>query len=169
MKTMAVPPIRRGLARRAAGARGYSLVELAMVAACIVILTAMIVPIARFTAQRQKESELRYALRTLRNAVDDFKRLSDQGLIPVQIDTEGYPKDLDTLVDGVDLVGQIKKKKRFLRKIPIDPMTGKAACGLRSYQDQPDSTSWGRQNVYDVYSLSRGTALDKTKNKDRFP
>jgi general secretion pathway protein G len=158
MKTLARSSRRRS--------RGFSLVELAMVAACIVILTAMIVPIARFTAQRQKENELRYALRTLRNSIDDFKRLSDQGLIPVQIDTEGYPKDLDTLVDGVDLVGQIKKKKRFLRKIPIDPMTGKAEWGLRSYQDEPDSTSWGRQNVYDVYSLSRGTALDKTKYKD---
>jgi general secretion pathway protein G len=126
----------------------------------------MIVPVTRFAMTRQKEAELRFALRQMRDAVDDFKRLSDQGLIAVELDTEGYPKTLEKLVNGVEIVGQIKKKKKFLRKIPIDPMTGKAEWGLRSYQDEPDSTSWGRQNVYDVYSLSTGTALDKTKYKD---
>ena len=146
--------------------RGYSLVELAIVAAMILILTTMIVPIARFTMTRQKEAELKFALRQMREAIDDFKRLSDQGLIAVELDTEGYPKTLEKLVNGVEIVGQIKKKKKFLRKIPTDPMTGKAEWGFRSYQDEPDSTSWGRQNVYDVYSLSTGTALDKTKYKD---
>jgi general secretion pathway protein G len=146
--------------------RGFSLVELVIVSACILILTAMIVPVTRFGIVRQKEMELREALRSARSAIDDFKRLSDQGLIPVELDTEGYPKTLDKLVEGVDLVGQIKKKKRFLRKIPMDPMTGKAEWGLRSYQDEPDTRSWGRQNVYDVYSLSPLTGLDKTKYKD---
>ena len=102
----------------------------------------------------------------MRNAVDDYKRLSDQGQIPVELDTDGYPKTLEKLVNGVDLVGQLKKKRRFLRKLPVDPMTGKAEWGLRSLQDEPDSRSWGRQNVYDVYSLADGTALDKTKYRD---
>jgi general secretion pathway protein G len=146
--------------------RGLSLVELVIVCACILILTAMIVPVTRFGIVRQKEMELREALRSTRSAIDDFKRQSDQGLIPVELDTEGYPKTLDKLVEGVDLVGQVKKKKRFLRKIPVDPMTGKAEWGLRSYQDEPDTRSWGRQNVYDLYSLSPLTALDKTKYKD---
>jgi general secretion pathway protein G len=146
--------------------RGYSLTELVMVVACILILTAAIVPVTRLGVQRQREMELREALRNMRNAIDDYKRLSDQGLIPIDLGTEGYPKTLDVLVEGVDLVGQIKKKRRFLRKIPVDPMTQKAEWGLRSYQDEPDSRSWGRQNVYDVYSLSDGTALDKTKYKD---
>jgi general secretion pathway protein G len=132
----------------------------------LLILTAMIVPVTRFTITRQKETELKFALRQMREAIDDFKRMSDQGLIPVELDTEGYPKTLEKLVDGVEIVGQIKKKKKFLRKIPVDPMTGKAEWGLRSYQDEPDSTSWGRQNVYDVFSLAQGTALDKTKYKD---
>ncbi|MBL8115568.1 MAG: general secretion pathway protein GspG [Acidobacteria bacterium] len=146
--------------------RGYSLVELAMVCAFILILTGMIVPIARFTITRQKEAELRASLRSMRTAVDDYKRLADQGLIQVKLDSEGYPPKIEDLVEGVELVGQIKKKRKFLRKIPIDPMTGKAEWGLRSYQDEPDSTSWGRQNVYDVYSLSRGRALDGTYYKD---
>ena len=146
--------------------RGFSLVELVIVCACILILTAMIVPVTRFGMVRQKELELREALRSMRSAIDDYKRLSDQGLLPVELDTEGYPKTLDKLVEGVELVGQVKKKKRFLRKIPFDPMTGTAEWGLRSYQDDPDATSWGRQNVYDVYSLSPLAGLDKTKYKD---
>ncbi len=147
-------------------ARGYSLTELVMVVACILILTAAIVPVTRLNLQRQRELELRHDLRTMRDAIDEYKRLSDQGLIPIELGTEGYPKTLEDLVKGVDLVGQVKKKRRFLRKVPIDPMTGTPEWGLRSYQDEPDSTSWGRQNVYDVYSLSDGIALDKTKYKD---
>lgn len=146
--------------------RGYSLVELVVVVALILILTAMIVPVARFNWTRMKEMELKEALRTMRSSIDDYKRLSDQGLIPVELDTEGYPKELDKLVEGVELVGQVKKVRKFLRRIPIDPMTGEAEWGLRSLQDDADSTSWGRQNVYDVYSLSPKTALDGTKYKD---
>ena len=146
--------------------RGYSLVELVVVVTIILTLTAMIVPVARFNWTRMKEMELKEALRTMRTAIDEHKRLSDQGLIPVELDTEGYPKELEDLVKGIELVGQVKKTQRFLRKIPIDPMTGEAEWGLRSLQDDPDSTSWGRQNVYDVYSLSESTALDGTKYKD---
>ena len=137
-----------------------------MVAAAILVLTGMIVPIARFGITRQKEMELKEALRTMRSAVDDYKRLSDQGQIPVELDTDGYPKTLEKLVEGVDLVGTIKKKKRFLRKVPIDPMTGKAEWGLRSMQDDPTSDSFGGQSVFDVYSKSEGTGLDGTKYKD---
>jgi len=146
--------------------RGYSIVELIMVCTLLLILTAMVVPITRFQVTQQKEAELRAALRLMRNAIDDFKRYSDQGLIPVKLDSEGYPATLDALTEGVDLVGQVKKKKKFLRKVPIDPMTGKAEWGLRSYQDDPDSKSWGRQNVYDVFSLSDRVALDRTKYSD---
>ena len=146
--------------------RGYSLVELVVVVTIILTLTAMIVPVARFNWTRMKEMELKEALRTMRTAIDEHKRLSDQGLIPVELETEGYPKELEDLVKGIELVGQVKKTQRFLRKIPIDPMTGEAEWGLRSLQDDPDSTSWGRQNVYDVYSLSESTALDGTKYKD---
>ena len=147
-------------------ARGYSLVELVVVVTLILVLTAMIVPVARFNWTRMKEMELKEALRTMRSAIDEYKRLSDQGLIPVELDTEGYPKELEKLVEGVELVGQVKKVRKFLRKVPVDPMTGEVTWGLRSLQDDSDSTSWGRQNVYDVYSLSDRTGLDGTKYKD---
>ena len=126
----------------------------------------MIVPVARFNWTRMKEMELKEALRKMRTAIDDYKRLSDQGLIPVELDTEGYPKELENLVEGIELVGQVKKVRKFLRRIPVDPMTGEAEWGMRSLQDDFDSTSWGRQNVYDVYSLSEKTGLDGTKYKD---
>lgn len=142
------------------------MVELTMVATMILILTAMAVPVARYANKRSKEIELRYQLRLMRIAVDKYKQYSDSGLIPVQLDTEGYPKDLETLIEGVNLIGQVKKKVRFLRKIPIDPMTGKGEWGLRSLQDEPDSNSWSGQNVYDVYSLSNGRAIDGTYYRD---
>jgi general secretion pathway protein G len=149
----------------AACARGFTLAELVMVVALVSILAAVAVPTARFTMKREREAELRLDLRLMRNSIDDYKRLADQGMIQVDVGTEGYPPTLDVLRDGVDVVGQ-KTKRRFLRRIPLDPMTGKAEWGMRSYQDDPDSTSWGGQNVYDVYSLSEGTALDGTKYKD---
>jgi len=145
---------------------GFTMVELAVVAAMIAILAAMAVPVARYSLRRQKELELRYQLRLMREAIDQYKRLSDSGLIPAKIGGEGYPPDLDTLVKGVTLVGQLDKKQRFLRRVPIDPMTDKAEWGLRSYQDETDSFSWGGQNVYDVYSLSEARALDGTYYKD---
>lgn len=145
--------------------RGFTLAELVMVAALIGIMAGMVLPIAKYTVKRQKETELRLDLRLMRNAIDEYKRLSDQGMIPLKLDSEGYPPSLEELVDGVQLVGK-KDKHRFLRRIPVDPMTGKAEWGLRSYQDEPDSRAWGGQNVYDVYSLSDGTAIDGTKYKD---
>ncbi|MCU0291884.1 MAG: prepilin-type N-terminal cleavage/methylation domain-containing protein [Thermoanaerobaculaceae bacterium] len=144
---------------------GFTLAELAMVAALVAILAAVALPTAKFTIKRERESELRLALRQMRGAIDDYKRLADQGMIQVDLGTEGYPKELEVLVEGVDIVGQTTKKK-FLRRIPIDPMTGKTEWGMRSYQDEPDSRSWGRQNVYDVYSQSGAVALDGTKYKD---
>jgi general secretion pathway protein G len=142
------------------------MVELAVVAAMIAILAAMAVPVARYSLRRQKEMELRYQLRQMRDTIDQYKKLSDAGLIPAKIGGEGYPPDLETLVKGVELVGQLDKKTRFLRRIPIDPMTSKAEWGLRSYQDEFDSFSWGGQNIYDVYSLSDARALDGTYYKD---
>ena len=140
--------------------------ELAIVAAMIAILTAMVVPIARYTVKRQKELELKEQLRNIRNAIDKYKQYSDNGLIQVQLGSEGYPPDLDTLVDGVSQIGQINKKAKFLRQVPIDPMTGKAEWGLRSFQDEPDSIAWGGSNVYDVRSLSSGRAIDGSYYKD---
>jgi len=147
--------------RRAGWLRaGYSLIEMVLVAALLTIIAGVTLPVAKYAVKRQKEMELRHHLRTMRNAIDEYKRYSDLGLIPVDFDTDGYPSDLDILVEGVEIVGQIDKQVRFLRRIPVDPMTGEAEWGKRSYQDRPDDTSWGGQNVYDVYSLSEGVGLD---------
>lgn len=147
------------------GARGFTLAELAMVAALVVILASVVIPTGRFMIKREREAELRLDLRLMRNAIDEHKRLADQGMIQVELGTEGYPKELEELVEGVEIVGQ-ETKRKFLRRIPLDPMTGEREWGLRSYQDEPDSEIWGGQNVYDVYSLSEATALDGTKYKD---
>jgi general secretion pathway protein G len=144
---------------------GFTLAEMVMVAAILALLSTIVLPVAKFTVKRSREADLRLALRQMRTAIDEHKLLSDQGMIPVKLGGEGYPESLEVLVEGVDLVGQ-ERKQRFLRRIPIDPMTGEAEWGLRSYQDEPDSTSFGGQNVYDVYSLSDGTGLDGTKYKD---
>ena len=147
------------------GERGFTLAELVMVAALITILAGIVLPVAKYAVKRRKEAELRLDLRMMRNAIDEYKRLADQGMIQVKIGTEGYPPDLETLVEGVKVVGKTTKHK-FMRRIPRDPMTGDTKWGLRSYQDEPDSTTWGGQDVYDVYSLSDGTAIDGTKYKD---
>jgi general secretion pathway protein G len=136
-----------------------------MVTALLAVLASVALPTGRFMLKRERESELRLYLRQMRTAIDDHKRLADQGMIQVDLGTEGYPKSLEDLVEGISMVGQ-QTKRKFLRRIPIDPMTGKTEWGQRSYQDSSDSTSWGGQNVYDVYSLSEGTALDGTKYKD---
>ena len=145
---------------------GFTIVELAVVAAMIAILTAMVVPVAKYTLKRQDEIELRYQLRLMRDAIDKYKQFSDLGLIPMQLGSEGYPKDLTTLVEGVTLVGQLDKKQKFLRRVPMDPMTKKPEWGMRSFQDDPDTVAWGGQNVYDVFSLSSGRAIDGTYYKD---
>ena len=136
------------------------MVELVLVCTLLVTLAAVALPASKYTVRRAKEVELRQALRSMRNAIDEYKRYSDAGLIPVERGTDGYPSELEVLVEGVDLVGQIDKQARFLRRIPRDPMTGEVEWGLRSYQDDFDSTSWGGENVFDVYSLSEGTGLD---------
>jgi len=141
-------------------ARGYSLTELVAVCAVLVILAGVAFPTVRYTRIRLKEMELASALRQMRAAIDEHKRYADIGLIPVEFATDGYPSDLETLVEGVEVIGQIDKKIRFLRRIPIDPMTGEDEWGLRSYEDEPDSNSWGGENVYDVYSLSSGVGLN---------
>lgn len=146
--------------RRTRGQAGYSLAELVMVAAVMVILASVALPSVKFTARRTKEMELRSALRDMRSAIDEYKRYSDMGLIPVDLGTDGYPKELEVLVEGVELAGQVDKKLKLLRRIPVDPMTGEAEWGLRSYQDEADATSWGGENVYDVYSLSGSVGLN---------
>ena len=143
-----------------ASEHGYTLAELVMVCSVLLVLAAVAMPVTKFTAKRLKETELRHHLRTMRHAIDEYKRYSDAGLIPIELGTDGYPKDLEILVEGVDLVGQVDMHVRFLRRIPVDPMTGEAEWGLRSYQDEWDSESWGGENVYDVYSLSEGVGLN---------
>lgn len=140
--------------------RGFSMIELFVTCSLLVILAGVVFPVARFTVRREKEMELRRCLRMMRNAIDDHKRFSDAGLIPIEVGGEGYPAELEDLTEGIDLVGQIDKKQKFLRRIPIDPMTGEAEWGKRSLQDDWDSTSWGGENVYDVYSLSEGVGLN---------
>jgi general secretion pathway protein G len=137
--------VRKSLHRRRAQA-GFTLAELVMVAAVLVALSAVTLPVAKFTAKRSKEADLRLDLREMRSAIDEYKR---------------YPKNLEVLVKGVDLVGQVNKKMKFLRRLPIDPMTGKDEWGLRSFQDEATATSWGGEDVYDVYSLSAGVGLNK--------
>jgi general secretion pathway protein G len=131
-----------------------------MVAAIMAVLASAALPLGKHAAKRSKEMQLRTNLRMLRNSIDEFKRFSDAGLIPVELGTDGYPEDMEVLIEGVDLVGQIDKRFRFLRRIPVDPMTGEAEWGKRSFQDDWDSNSWGGENLFDVYSLSRGTGLN---------
>ena len=140
---------------------GFTLAELVMVAAVLTLLAAVTLPVAKFTSRRTKEMELRSALRDMRAAIDEYKRYSDAGLIQVDLGTLGYPAKLENLVEGVELVGQVDRKLKLLRRIPVDPMTGEQEWGLRSYQDDFDSTSWGGEDVYDVYSLSGGVGLNK--------
>ena len=139
---------------------GLTLVELIITVFILSILASAAIPVARFEYKRQKERELRRDLWNMRDAIDRYKDAADKGAFQTKVDSDNYPPDLDTLVTGVEVQG---KKLRFLRRIPVDPMTGKADWGLRSVQDDPDSTSWGGQNVFDVYSKSQGTALDGTK------
>ena len=144
----------------APGQSGFTLAELVMVCAILTSLSLLAMPVVKYTKQRSREMELRADLREMRMAIDEYKRFSDQGLLPVDLGTEGYPKDLDTLVKGVALVGQVDRKMKFLRRIPIDPMTGKDEWGLRSFQDEADATSTGGEDVYDVFSTSPAVGLN---------
>ncbi len=156
--------------RRLGQGRGFSFIELLVVTSIILVLAGAAMPLARITIQRQREIELRRALREMRTAIDKYKDAVDQGQIggtDNQLGSEGYPPDLETLVEGVTAVGDASGRKlKFLRRIPVDPMTRSPEWGLRSYQDAPDARSWGGKNVFDVYSRSEGTALDGTKYRD---
>jgi len=142
------------------GERGLTLVELMVTITILSILAGAAYPVARFQYKRQKERELRYDLWMMRDAIDKYKDAADKGAFQTKVDSQNYPPDLQTLVDGVDVQG---KKLRFLRHIPVDPLTGKAEWGLRSMQDDPDSDSYSGDSVFDVYSKADGTALDGTK------
>ena len=149
--------LRRSLCRSSEA--GYTLAELVMVAAVMVILAGAALPAVKFTARRTKEMELRHHLRSMRDAIDTYRRYYDLGLIERDLTTEGFPAELEDLLE-VEIVGTIDKKIKLLRRIPVDPMTGEAEWGLRSRQDEPDSDSWGGENVFDVYSLSNGVGLN---------
>jgi general secretion pathway protein G len=146
---------------------GYTFIELLVVTTILLILASAVMPLAQVASQRQREAELRRSLRELRTAIDAFKDAVDLGQIPtteLEPGNEGYPPDLQILVDGISAANDASGRKlRFLRRIPVDPMTGEAEWGLRSYQDSPTSTTWGRQNVFDVYTTSEGTGLDGTE------
>jgi general secretion pathway protein G len=182
----------RGRQARLGGQAGMTLLELIIACGILLILATAAMPIARFTVMRQKEAELRRSLREIRDAIDRYKDASDRNLIRVAAGTEGYPPDLETLVQGVEIVSQAGAgqggafgvpagndplsssgggddalhRVRFLRQIPEDPVTGRPDWGLRAVQDDPDSRSWGGKNVFDVYSMSQGNALDGTRYAD---
>ena len=142
---------------------GFTLVELIATITILLILSGLIIPVARVQIKREKEHRLRAALWEMRDAIDRYKDAADRGAFQIKVGSEGYPPDLDTLVNGVDVGG---KKLRFLRHIPMDPMTDSAEWGVRSMQDDPTSDSSNGDNVFDVYTKSQGIALDGTKYKE---
>jgi general secretion pathway protein G len=150
--------------------RGFTFIELLVVTTILIILASAIMPLARVTLQREREVELHRALREIRLAIDKYKDAVDTGQIgstDIRAGSEGYPPDLDTLVEGVSKANDASGiKLKFLRRVPMDPITHSTEWGMRSYQDKPDSSSWGGQNVYDVYSKAEGTGLDGTKYKE---
>ncbi|OGD17690.1 MAG: general secretion pathway protein GspG [Candidatus Aminicenantes bacterium RBG_13_59_9] len=166
--------------------KGFTLVEMLVTLTILAILAAAVLPLAKTAVKREKEIELRRNLRIIREALDAYKKLADEKKIELEEEQEGYPPDLETLVKGVEVKAQQSEPQlgggldrkpaqtteaeekviKFLRRIPLDPMTGSTDWGLRSYQDEPDSDDWGGENIYDVYSKSPGTALDGTKYKD---
>lgn len=152
--------------RRQSPDRGFVLIELIAAMAILLVLATMALPLARNEIIRHREIELHEDLRMMRGAIDRYKMDSDAGKIPIKVDSYGYPPDLQTLVDGVPVKGTAQGKYKYLRKIPIDPMTGTADWGMRAMQDDADSKSWGGQNVFDVYSKSQGTGLNGTQYGD---
>lgn len=162
MKT--ILPSRRRIRRTPSKQDGLTLLELIIASTLMLILASAALPLVRVTIVRSREAELRRDLRELRTAIDRYKDMADTLAFQTEVGSNGYPPDLDTLVKGVTIAGN--KKVRFLRRIPVDPMTGKAEWGMRSVQDDPDSSSWGGDNVFDVHSNSQATALDGTKYSD---
>jgi general secretion pathway protein G len=156
---------RKNIARNnvAKKTRGFTLIELIVATAILLILSMLAIPLARVSIKREKEHQLRQGLWTLRDAIDRYKDAADRGAFQTKVGSENYPPDLDTLVKGVDVQG---KKLKFLRRIPIDPMTNSTEWGMHSMQDDPASDSWGEQNVFDVFTKSQDSALDGTKYKD---
>lgn len=152
------------LTRRLVRQRGLTLIELIVAFTILALLTSMAVPLAKYRVRREREKELRFALREIRTAIDKYKDASDQGLLgQVKIGSEGYPEKLEILVEGVKVAQAATDKKiRFLRRLPKDPFTGKAEWGLRSTNDDPKSQSWGGQNVFDIYSKTMEKATDGT-------
>lgn len=152
------------------GDAGYTLVELMVVSALVLLLASAVMPLAKVSATRTREAELRRSLREIRTAIDRYKDAADAQQIAsleLKVGSEGYPADLKVLVDGVAVQNDAGGRKlKFLRRIPLDPMTRSTDWGLRSYQDEPGSTRWGGQNVFDVYTRFDGTALDGTKYRD---
>lgn len=152
--------------------KGFTLVEMLVTLTILAILASAILPLAKTAVKREREIELRRNLRIIREAIDAYKRLADEKKIEVEEETEGYPPDLETLINGVEVKVESKEEKsktkiiKFLRRIPKDPMTNSDDWGLRSYQDDPDSDVWGGENVYDVYTKNEGKALDGTKYKE---
>ena len=156
----------RSNSRAISAEAGLTLIELIITCAILLVLTSAALPVAKFTVIRQRETELRHALRQIRDAIDSYRDATDHNYIRVEIGSEGYPPDLETLTKPLALSNNADRKIRFMREIPIDPMTGKADWGLRAVGDDPDSQHWGGKNVFDVYSRSTGTALDGTKYLD---
>jgi len=149
--------------KRRSRQRGLGLIELIVAFTILMMLSGMAVPLARYKVRRDRERELRIALREMRSAIDKYKDDADQGKFgPLKMETEGYPETLEILVEGVKIANEVDKKKKFLRRIPIDPFTGQTEWGLRSMQDDPNSTSWGGQHVFDVFSKTMERAPDGT-------
>jgi general secretion pathway protein G len=154
------------LQSRTTGLRGFTLVEVIATITILAILAGLALPLARNSLKREREQKLREVLREMRVAIDKYKADSDLGKIEVPVDTDGYPQTLESLVDGVEWIGQAGKNLKYLRRIPIDPMTNSTDWGMRSYQDEPTAQNWGGQNIFDVYSKSEGVAFDGTRYKD---
>jgi general secretion pathway protein G len=142
---------------------GFTIIELTAAVTILTVLALLVIPLATLSIKREKERELRRDLWDMRDAIDRYKDAADRGAFQTKVDSQNYPPDLETLVKGVDVGG---KKLKFLRRIPVDPMTKNADWGLRSVQDDPDSDSWGGQNVFDVHTKSQGEGLDGTKYND---
>jgi general secretion pathway protein G len=155
---------------------GFTLLEMVVTVSILALLTTVALPVIETSVKREKEIELRQNLRIIREAIDAYKKLADQQLIKVDADSYGYPPDLETLVEGIETEQEVTEESgkktvkkvlmRFLRKIPRDPITNSYEWGLRSYQDESDSDTWGGENVYDIYTRSQATALDGTKYRD---